>query len=1127
MPRGERGPNRGEISRRSVPKRSIGAWPSFALCALTEHATNPCPSVPLRLKDSDVTWLYGPLHEHVEAVPPPKAATVSDRFGLDDGAKMGSLRSPTQEKVIRFDRNGASYVVGQEKKGGLNGEQNATPASIAAGALGVSLPASATDAQGALVSSPGAMEGTASLGSSRNTSPSEASGPRRSTMPALGSSSVTGAGGNGAPAYGVHYVNQSGKKSILKHRTISDILSHPGRMASPSSGDMMALYPSAAAQAQHQQQQGSSLNPAVGAEVEVAVKARQAHDDAMVAGNLRHPHQDVLAGSGDGTSPTVSPVARDANLHGSRSDSNLAGMAKPGAHLRGSPPPTVASPSDGALPSTITGSTARNPALANFSSRFLNRGESGDSTGTTGAGNSLDPKEKRHISFNQRVEQCIAVDHENYRDEPPPGHPSQQQHHQQQYGGGGYDGGYDATGAYQGGAQFDYDDEDEEEDEEVEEEEDEDDDPHGNQTVGASSGRRKGSGGSDESSDEEDLLTMKSSPRTSSSESSGPLTNASSYGSLRGVGGFAADGHDGFDSRSTTSSASAATGLSSPAYSIIAKLAPTRLKTSEAFPSPSPAVVDPTGFTTGTHTDWIQGGGTVATYPDPGTYGPVHQPGSGASSAAASPSHGGSAAQQSSSSNRHASTAPSGVSGTGLLHSTSGNSSSHWGDADEDLQSGGDFDYFSATDLGDDYQPAPGKTISTGSSADGAAGFGGARGSQQQAGSSAFSPSGSSATHSDHGDTSAVSSSPENNLSGTSPSTSAKAIRRRPAQSAGDEDPLGNGSAADSPPEKGVRFGDDADHDGLLYGTGPTSAAGRNGSYDEQDARGRPSQRLGSSASYERIQDAARQPRSRSGSNNGGGSLSPTGSFDAGAGGNATRYAAAASAAAGSKLGTSPQTTKSGKPRRMVPPVAGSGDGAAITRHGGFDSDSDGDGGGGRGSFDMASPHFPASPTLGHGSDSDGAMSGQWSDQPNAAAAKSKRAQAARAKSRQQYVGQSLEASASELSVDTANVPSNNPAGSPQEVGPTPLNTPTFALARVRASGSGDPHSPSVPRKPNSTGALVAPRRDDGVRIPLAEDYVDEDEGGLIGRAVEIVNTARDLIGALLGTGDRGRSWRE
>lgn len=45
-----------------------------------------CISFPLssrRLKDSDVTWLYGPLHTAVEAVPPPREATANERLGLE------------------------------------------------------------------------------------------------------------------------------------------------------------------------------------------------------------------------------------------------------------------------------------------------------------------------------------------------------------------------------------------------------------------------------------------------------------------------------------------------------------------------------------------------------------------------------------------------------------------------------------------------------------------------------------------------------------------------------------------------------------------------------------------------------------------------------------------------------------------------------------------------------------------------------------------------------------------------------------------------------------------------------------------------------------------------------------
>ena len=226
----------------------------------------------------------------------------------------------------------------------------------------------------------------------------------------------------------------------------------------------------------------------------------------------------------------------------------------------------------------------------------------------------------------------------------------------------------------------------------------------------------------------------------------------------------------------------------------------------------------------------------------------------------------------------------------------------------------------------------------------------------------------------------------------------------------------------------------------------------------------------------------------------------------------------------GDVSGTSPQNYRSvGKAGKR----SAEGPSQANAVRSGFESDSEG------GSVDIASPNLPGSPELGQNSDSDGGYGGAggsggvWADDKlSSSSSKTRKAQVARQKY-QRSLGQSADASASELSVDTANVPSNDPL-SPQQVGPTPLNTPTFSLARRNKEGPADPLSPTIPRKPNATGALVAPRRDDGVRVPLAHDYVDEDEGGLIGRAVEIVNTARDLIGALLGTGgDRARSWRE
>mgnify|MGYP001611349655 FL=1 len=46
-----------------------------------------------RLKDSDVTWLYGPLHTAVDAVPPPRVATASERLGLEPLRSLSDARA--------------------------------------------------------------------------------------------------------------------------------------------------------------------------------------------------------------------------------------------------------------------------------------------------------------------------------------------------------------------------------------------------------------------------------------------------------------------------------------------------------------------------------------------------------------------------------------------------------------------------------------------------------------------------------------------------------------------------------------------------------------------------------------------------------------------------------------------------------------------------------------------------------------------------------------------------------------------------------------------------------------------------------------------------------------------------
>ncbi|WFC96721.1 protein phosphatase regulator [Malassezia brasiliensis] len=88
-------------------------------------------------------------------------------------------------------------------------------------------------------------------------------------------------------------------------------------------------------------------------------------------------------------------------------------------------------------------------------------------------------------------------------------------------------------------------------------------------------------------------------------------------------------------------------------------------------------------------------------------------------------------------------------------------------------------------------------------------------------------------------------------------------------------------------------------------------------------------------------------------------------------------------------------------------------------------------------------------------------------------------------------------------------------------LGPTPQNTPDGPIAGYarRTDAPTDGARPS--------GALVAPPAGSPA-VPLADDYVEAADGGLIAGAVEILNTARDLIGTLMGSsGPGGRPWYE
>ncbi|CAO1618091.1 unnamed protein product [Parajaminaea phylloscopi] len=744
------------------------------------------------LKDSDVTWLYGPLHEHADPVPPPKVASTQDRLDLDD--------------------------------------------SLA-------------------------------------------------------------------------------KKSILKHRTISEMLTTPGRTASPA--------------------------------VEV-------HMDPMDIGT-----------------PDAPPTPKT-HLVSVKSDTNLTAKKRQPA---GSPPASAR--------------LLSHPSL-----------ERSETTTTTGSS-----EEKRHISFNSRVDQCIAVDY------------PEEDAEEYGYSDGDYDEDSDATGS---------------------------------------------------SEEEGDLLTMRSSPKTQSSGLS-------------------------ISSRQSSPSVEQ--------HNTIAKLAPTLLKTSDTFPAPSPAVVDPTGFTT-----------------------------MGATS------------------NAKASAAHRGAGGSG----DDFEERSQWDDEPS-------LDYFSAP-----YAANRGAGVAADAPSIVSAHAQKATSGSTAGGTDRVSSGSTSTTDGD----SRLSSSPGSSSANPSTVQPRSILKKRGSYEGGNGSGSGSGSTAESvedaqnasTPAAAARVGaasafiaenipaaaaaaaasgTDASQSTVGAATAAASSSALASSYDSSDSqddesgRGRSSQRLGSSTSYERIQEAARKSSS-------------------GRSGNAVGTAAGASTNASAGAGrTSASTQDASTSGARAQNSARHASGQDRERRGSFrGQDSDGQQRSG------AALKLGIADVDGVDGTDDRRVSFSDDDTDSSDAAASYPAFATNSqnkgskKVRNHSTGKSMSPAGSQrLSVDLENLPSNDPAvmgtaPTPGAGGPTPLNTPTLALARKgrrQQSGSQDstdsslpPHSasassssghaplsPVLPRRTSATGALVAPSgadREAGVRVPLADDFVEEDEGGIVGRAVEIVNTARDLIAAVWPT---------
>ncbi|CEH13661.1 Protein of unknown function DUF1752, fungi [Ceraceosorus bombacis] len=777
------------------------------------------------LKDSDVTWLYGPLHEHADPVPPPRVATAGERLGLDDD-------------------------------------------------------------------------------------------PRR-------------------------------RKSILKHRTISEMLTTPGRSANENALPLSA-----------------------------EVSHETSEDETETESST--PRRKGISSLDASPRPKPEPLPGQA----ATLDSGLPTIRK---NLGGSPPPSV----------RLTNQPA------------LDRADS--------AASSIAPEEKRHISFNQRVEQCISVDVE----------------------------------------EIEYDDEEEEEDEE---EDDEDDTYNASkaalQAQSTQSSRPDGREGDTEEGSEDDVLTMRSSPRHSPSW---PLTS--------------------------TSGASSRVSSPGAEHHTIAKLAPTMLKTSDTFPLPSAPVVDPSGF-----------GDSF----------------------------------KASSSSRVSATGGNSYSGYGD-DEDAGTRYSQW-DADDDF---GEYDYFDGPDVNEGYTGAAGGSNSDASPSPPTSHEDPEATVRRMAAAIAAKNGGQTVKHA---------SPPEEMPPGTSAPASAPPARRSILKKGGP----GGQAVSDEHQREEVSAEASAEaNDGDYFGTSPVKLPADEAIDDLSDpknaapaSRGRSSQRLGTSASYERIQDAARggsSSRTRTNSNNSSSSNASTSPDDRFA--NSHRSGERRDSFRGRAGDGSRAMDKSGSYAAAAARIAG---------HDGEDSD-------GRASLDFASPGFPASPQLGDGENEraeEGKMYGRtaggdssvWSDgKPTGSRSSPSKSKSAAHRRNPSDDGDNPRGPDGErLSLDVEHLPSNDPNLSPPSAlgGPTPLNTPTLALARSRGgapasrkAGSSEtqPSSPTVPRRSSATGAIVAPSdadRQAGVRVPLSSDYVEEDEGGIVGRAVEMVNTARDLIGALWG-GDRGASWRQ
>lgn len=291
-----------------------------------------------RLKDSDVTWLYGPLHTAVDPVPAAKAATAEDYLGLDK-----SLLPISGVPLVSPSRSHTS-----------TGSQ--------------------------------ASRGKAHLAQ--------------------------------------HMHGRGIIKPILKHRSLSDILSVPSSgAASPAVESVSSSFENSEDEGYDAQQdtrmgddaQEEDGDTTIGMDTDAShpsdTSPRKGHKARQnSSGSTSSSGEGGRARSGSGSDPPLAGILRDhhaSSLAGSASDSALANSTSNSAGDANAS--AGGTPYD--LPSASSSSSSRSPVRRPSTRRNLSH--EAQHLGHHRNSQNAHPPKKRHITFNHRVDQCISIDVED------------------------------------------------------------------------------------------------------------------------------------------------------------------------------------------------------------------------------------------------------------------------------------------------------------------------------------------------------------------------------------------------------------------------------------------------------------------------------------------------------------------------------------------------------------------------------------------------------------------------------------------------------------------------------------------------------------------------------------------